>query len=42
MHRRNLRIGLKVSIVDRLNQLLSNFDNFLFASYNIRSQNIIN
>lgn len=39
---KNLRIGLKVSIVDRLNQLLSDFDNFLFASYNTTSQNIIN
>lgn len=29
----NLRIGLKVSIVDRLNQLLSDFNNFLFAGF---------
>lgn len=37
---KNIRIGLEVSIVDRLNQLLSDFNNFLFASYNTRSQNI--
>lgn len=34
----DLRVGLKVSIVDWLNQLLSDFDNFLFASWNRRSQ----
>ena len=38
---RNLRIGLKVSIIDRLNQLLSDFDNFLLAGYNTRSQKTI-
>ena len=30
----NLRISLKVSIVDRLDKLLGDFDYFLFASYN--------
>lgn len=38
----NLRIGLKVSIVDGLNQLLSDFDNFLFAGYNRGRKTIIN
>lgn len=39
---RNSRIRLKVSVVDGLNQLLSNFDNFLFASYNTGSQKQVN
>jgi len=30
----NLRVCLKVSIVDRLDKLLGDFDDFLFASYN--------
>lgn len=40
--RRNLRIGLKVAVVDRFNQLLCDFDNFLFASYNIKWHNVMN
>lgn len=32
----NLRVGLKVSVVDGLNQLLGNFDNFLFAGWSTR------
>lgn len=34
----NLRIGFKVSIIYRLNQLFSNFYNFLFTSYNKKKE----
>lgn len=36
----NLRIGLKVSVVDGLNQLLSNFDDFLFAGWNTEGADV--
>lgn len=37
----NSRVGLKVSIVDGLNQLFGHLDDFLLASYNTRSQIIM-